>query len=97
MGRGEMHLSILIENMRREGFELQVSAPKVLYKTIDGKLCEPVEELVVDVPEDAVGSVIEKLGARKAELIQMNPNGAAACAWNSISSPGACSAIAASF
>lgn len=75
MGRGEMHLSILIENMRREGFELQVSAPKVLYKTIDGKLCEPVEELVVDVPEDAVGSVIEKLGARKAELIQMNPNG----------------------
>jgi GTP-binding protein len=75
MGRGEMHLSILIENMRREGFELQVSAPKVLYKTIDGKLCEPVERLVADVPSDAVGSVIEKLGGRKAELVQMTPNG----------------------
>ncbi len=75
MGRGEMHLSILIENMRREGFELQVSAPKVLYKTIDGKLCEPVERLVADVPTDAVGSVIEKLGGRKAELVQMTPNG----------------------
>lgn len=75
MGRGEMHLSILIENMRREGFELQVSTPKVLYKTIDGKRCEPIERLVADVPESSVGSVIEKLGTRKSELVQMTPNG----------------------
>lgn len=75
MGRGEMHLSILIENMRREGFELQVSTPKVLYKMKDGVRMEPIERLVVDVPQDAVGSVIEKLGTRKAELVQMAPNG----------------------
>ena len=75
MGRGEMHFSILIESMRREGFELQVSPPKVLYKTIDGKRCEPIERLVADVPEWAVGSVIEKLGIRKSELVEMHPNG----------------------
>lgn len=75
MGRGEMHLSILIENMRREGFELQVSPPRVLYKTIDGQRCEPIERLVADVPEWAVGSVIEKLGQRKSELKEMTPNG----------------------
>ena len=74
-GRGEMHLSILIENMRREGFELSVSTPRVLYKTIDGKLCEPMERLLVDVPEDCVGSVMEKMGTRKAELQHMAPHG----------------------
>ena len=70
-----MHLSILIENMRREGFEFQVSTPKVLLKTIDGVLCEPFEKLVIDVSEDAVGSVMEKIGYRKGELVQMAPQG----------------------
>ena len=74
-GRGEMSLSILIETMRREGYEFQVSPPRVLYQTIDGKLCEPMERLVVDVPSDAVGAVIEKLGSRKGDLIEMNPVG----------------------
>ena len=74
-GRGEMHLSILIETMRREGYEFQVSPPRMLNKTIDGKLCEPIERLVVDVPADSVGAVIEKLGARKAELLDMTPVG----------------------
>ena len=74
-GRGEMHLSILMENMRREGYEFAVSPPRVLTKTIDGVLCEPIERLVADVPENAVGSVIEKLGARKAEMVQMSPVG----------------------
>ena len=74
-GRGEMHLSILIENMRREGYELGVSTPRVLYKEVEGKLCEPIERLVIDVPESCVGSVMEKLGTRKAELTQMTPVG----------------------
>ncbi|MGN1137022.1 MAG: translational GTPase TypA [Oscillospiraceae bacterium] len=74
-GRGEMHLSILIENMRREGYELGVSTPHVLYKEIDGKLYEPIERLVIDVPENCVGSVMEKIGARKGELQQMAPMG----------------------
>ena len=74
-GRGEMHFSILIETMRREGYELQVSPPRVLYKEIDGKRHEPIEELIVDVPETAVGAVMEKLGTRKAELIEMTPVG----------------------
>ena len=74
-GRGEMHLSILIENMRREGYELSVSTPRVLFKEIDGKKCEPMEKLVIDVPESCVGSVMEKMGVRKAELQQMNPVG----------------------
>ena len=74
-GRGEMHLSILIETMRREGYELSVSTPRVLYKEIDGKTCEPVERLVIDVPEDYVGAVMEKLGTRKAELQSMHPSG----------------------
>ncbi|MCI8440951.1 MAG: translational GTPase TypA [Provencibacterium sp.] len=74
-GRGEMHLSILIETMRREGFEFQVSTPKVLLKTIDGQLMEPMEDLVIDVPEDCVGSVMEKMGMRKAELTHMAPQG----------------------
>lgn len=74
-GRGEMHLSILIENMRREGFELSVSTPKVLYKTIEGKLHEPMERLLIDVPENCVGSVMEKMGTRKAELLHMAPHG----------------------
>ena len=74
-GRGEMHLSILIENMRREGYELGVSTPRVLYHEVDGKRYEPIEELSIDVPEDCVGSVMEKLGSRKAELQDMHPQG----------------------
>ncbi len=74
-GRGEMHLSILIETMRREGYEFQVSPPRVLTKEIDGKLCEPMERVVVDVPENAVGAVMEKLSSRKGDFIQMNPVG----------------------
>ncbi len=72
MGRGEMHLSILIETMRREGYELCCSTPRVLFKTIDGVKCEPMEKVQVDVPSEYVGSVIEKLGARKGELLEMN-------------------------
>jgi len=75
MGRGEMHLSILIENMRREGYEFQVSAPKVLYKEEDGVKLEPLEEVSCDVPQEYMGSVIEKLGARKGELVDMTPRG----------------------
>ncbi len=75
LGRGEMHLSILIETMRREGYEFQVGAPKVLYKEIGGKRCEPIEELVVDVPEEYMGSVMEKMGYRKGELQAMQPKG----------------------
>lgn len=74
-GRGEMHLSILIENMRREGYELSVSTPKVLFKEIDGVKCEPIERLVIDVPNDCTGSVMEKMGTRKAEMINMHPQG----------------------
>jgi len=74
-GRGEMSLSILIETMRREGYELQVSPPRVLYKEIDGKKCEPIERLVVDVPADCVGSVMEKIGSRQGEMLDMNPVG----------------------
>ena len=74
-GRGEMHLSILIENMRREGYEFQVSTPKVLYKTIDGQLYEPVERLIVDVPEDGTGSVFQSMGERKGELVHMSAIG----------------------
>ena len=74
-GRGEMHLSILIENMRREGYELSVSTPRVLYKEIGGKLCEPMERVVIDVPESSVGAVMEKLGSRKGELTTMSPLG----------------------
>ena len=74
-GRGEMSLSILIETMRREGYEFQVSPPRVLYQEIDGVKCEPIERLVVDVPSDAVGAVIEKLGSRKGEMLEMTPVG----------------------
>ena len=74
-GRGEMSLSILIETMRREGYELQVSPPRVLYKEIDGVKCEPIERLVVDVPADCIGAVIEKIGSRKGDLLDMNPVG----------------------
>ena len=74
-GRGEMSLSILIETMRREGYEFQVSPPRGLYQEIDGKMCEPVERLVVDVPSDSVGAVIEKIGARKGDLLEMTPVG----------------------
>ena len=74
-GRGEMSLSILIETMRREGYEFQVSPPRVLFQEIDGKKCEPIERLVADVPSDAVGAVIEKLGSRKGDLVEMTPVG----------------------
>ena len=72
-GRGELHLSILIETMRREGYEFQVSRPQVIMKEIDGVLCEPIEILTVEVPEEYVGAVIEKIGARKAEMFNMTP------------------------
>ncbi len=74
-GRGELHLTILIENMRREGYELQVSKPEVIYKTIDGVLSEPMEYLIIHIPEDAQGVVMEKMGRRKGELINMAPAG----------------------
>lgn len=74
-GRGEMHLSILIETMRREGYELAVSTPRVLYHTIDDTLHEPIEAVVIDVPENCVGAIVEKLSQRKGELIQMHPQG----------------------
>ena len=72
-GRGELHLSVLIETMRREGFELLVSRPKVIIKEINGEKCEPMEDLVVNVPDESVGTVIEKLGRRKAEMTNMEP------------------------
>jgi GTP-binding protein len=74
-GRGELHLSILIENMRREGFELQVSKPEVIVKEIDGVKCEPVERVQIDVPEEHTGGVMESIGARKGEMIDMINNG----------------------
>ena len=74
-GRGEMHLSILIENLRREGYEFQVGAPKALFREVDGVKCEPVERMIADVPADAVGSIMEKMGSRKGELVSMNPKG----------------------
>jgi GTP-binding protein len=72
-GRGELHLSILIENMRREGFEMSVSKPEVIFREMDGQLCEPMEYLSIDVPEEHQGTVIEKLGTRKAEMVSMQP------------------------
>ncbi len=74
-GRGEMHLSILIETMRREGYELCCSTPHVLYKTIDGVKCEPMERVYIDVPEEFQGTVIQKLSARKGDLLEMTPSG----------------------
>ena len=74
-GRGEMHLSILMETMRREGYEFSVSTPRVLTKVIDGKVCEPIERMVADVPEECMGSVIEKMGRRKGDLLSMTPMG----------------------
>ncbi|MBO7185088.1 MAG: translational GTPase TypA, partial [Oscillospiraceae bacterium] len=74
-GRGEMHLSILMETMRREGFEFSVSTPRVLTKVIDGKVCEPIERMVADVPEESMGAVIEKMGRRKGDLLGMTPMG----------------------
>ena len=72
-GRGELHLSILIETMRREGYELLVSRPKVIFKEINGEKCEPMERLVVNVPDDCIGTVIEKIGNRKGEMLNMEP------------------------
>jgi GTP-binding protein len=73
-GRGELHLSILIETMRREGLEFQVSMPRVIYQTIDGKICEPFEYMVADVPDESVGTVMEKMGTRKGEILRMEAN-----------------------
>lgn len=70
-GRGELHLSVLIETMRREGFELQIGKPEVIYKTINGEVCEPLEFLTIDVPQEFMGTVMESLGTRKAELVNM--------------------------
>ena len=75
LGRGEMHISILIENMRRDGYEFQVSMPKVLYKEIDGVKCEPIDRFVADVPDGAVGSVMSEIGNRKGELVTMTTHG----------------------
>ena len=72
-GRGELHLSILIETLRREGYEFQVSKPEVLFREINGKKCEPMEAVTIDVPEEFVGNVIEKLGSRKGEMTNMYP------------------------
>ena len=74
-GRGEMHLSILIETMRREGYEMLCSNPRVLFKDVDGVKCEPIERVTLDVPSEYVGAVVEKLGQRKGELLEMNPVG----------------------
>ena len=74
-GRGEMHISILIETMRREGYEFSVSTPKVLFKEIDGQRCEPIERLYIDVPEAAMGAIMEKMGERKGDLVSMTPQG----------------------
>ncbi len=74
-GRGEMHLSILIENMRRDGYEFQVSRPRVLFKQIDGVRCEPIDKVVLDVPEDSVGTVIQSMGVKRGELLDMSPIG----------------------
>ena len=74
-GRGEMHLSILMETMRREGYEFSVSTPRVLTKVVGGKVCEPIERMVADVPEECMGAVIEKMGRRKADLLGMTPMG----------------------
>ena len=74
-GRGEMHLSILLETMRREGFELACSNPRVLFREIDGVKCEPMERVTLDVPNEYVGAVVEKLGQRKGDLLEMNPLG----------------------
>ena len=75
LGRGEMHISILIENMRRDGFEFQVSMPKVIYKEIDGVKCEPIDRLTIDVPEECVGTIMGTIGSRKGDLITMTNHG----------------------
>ena len=82
-GRGELHLGILIETMRREGFEFQVSRPEVIFKRIDDVLCEPIEHVIIDVPEEYVGVVIENLGRRKGEMKNMIAIAATTCASSS--------------
>ena len=74
-GRGELHLSILVENLRREGFELQVSKPEVIHKEVDGVVCEPFERVQIDVPESNTGSIIESMGERKGEMLDMVSSG----------------------
>lgn len=74
-GRGEMHLSILMENMRREGYEFMVSTPRIIYKEINGQRCEPIERCVIDVPKEYVSAIMEKMGYRKGELVEMQPKG----------------------
>ena len=86
-GRGELHLSILIENMRREGFEMAVSKPEVIFREVNGQKHEPMEYLVVDVPSEYQGAIIEKMGPRKGEMAAMHPMGTPS-GWNSSSRPG---------
>ena len=74
-GRGEMHLSILIENMRRDGYEFQVSRPRVLFKTINGQKCEPIDKVVIDVPQESVGAIMQSMGTKRGELLNMSPIG----------------------
>jgi len=74
-GRGELHLSVLIETMRREGFEMGISRPEVIFREVDGEMQEPYENLTVDVPDDSQGTIMEKLGERKAEMQDMVPDG----------------------
>ncbi|MBQ9790238.1 MAG: translational GTPase TypA [Clostridia bacterium] len=75
LGRGEMHISILIENMRRDGYEFQVSMPRVIYKEIDGVMCEPIDRLTIDVPEESVGAIMGTIGSRKGDLLSMSNKG----------------------
>ncbi len=74
-GRGLLHLGVLLENMRREGYELQVSKPKVIFKELNGRKCEPIEDLVIDVPQEFVGAVMEAIGNRRGELVKMDTKG----------------------
>src|SRR5699024_4406296 len=74
-GRREIHLSILIENMRREGYELQISKPQVIIKEIDGKQCEPIEEVQIDIPDEFTGTIMESIGERKGEMLDMVNDG----------------------
>ena len=92
LGRGELQLSILIEMMRREGFEMMVGRPEIVTKRVDGKLMEPVELLTIDIPDNFVGTIIERLGPRKGEMIKMHSTATAAPAWSSRSPRAALSA-----
>jgi GTP-binding protein len=97
VGRGELQLSILIEMMRREGFELQVSRPEIVTKEVNGHKVEPVEDLVIDVPEDFQGVVIAQTGGRRGTMTKMVNHGTGVCAWSSASRRGGSSDTVHSF